>query len=76
MRNAGVQDITVDMHPAEMEHYAACVMKSLLRRFTPVKAALQWRGNSRDIRGKDAGNLLLLVRQYRGRRAWQMVDFL
>ncbi|ETI50574.1 hypothetical protein F441_05906 [Phytophthora nicotianae CJ01A1] len=75
MRDVEVQEITVDVLPADRERYAAHVMKYLLRRFTPLRAvviALQWRGNNRVIRGKDAGKFLLLIRQHGGCRPWQM----
>ncbi|POM80631.1 Pectinesterase [Phytophthora palmivora] len=57
MRNVDIHDITVDALPVDREQYAVCVVKYLLRRFSPLRAivlALQWRGNNRVIRSKDA----------------------
>ncbi|POM62172.1 hypothetical protein PHPALM_28700 [Phytophthora palmivora] len=75
MRNVDIHDITVDALPADRGQNAVCVMKYLLRRFSPLRAivlALQWRGNNRVIRSKDAGKFLLLIRRLGRRRAWEI----
>ncbi|POM65932.1 Hypothetical protein PHPALM_18282, partial [Phytophthora palmivora] len=75
MRNVDIHDITVDALPADREQYAVCVMKYLLRRFSPLRAIVLGAsvgGNNRVIRSKDAGKFLLLIRRLGRRRAWEI----
>ncbi|KAG1712509.1 hypothetical protein DVH05_000252 [Phytophthora capsici] len=75
MRDLIVNNIDVDDVPEERELYAARVMRRLLRHYSPLEAiviALQWRGNNRVLRVKDAPQFLLLIQRYGGDYAWRV----